>query len=172
MGEAAMKYHVEVDGGNFEVERLVSGVRLNGAERTAEFEWVAEGEVRLTLDGANHRVFARRSPGGWRLTVRGRTFDVAVEDERTRTLRTLAGRTAGGRGPREVRAPMPGLVTRVLAEAGQRVDAGDGLVVIEAMKMENELRAREPGRVAGIAVRPGDVVDRDQILATLEADTS
>ncbi|WP_419937635.1 biotin/lipoyl-containing protein [Candidatus Palauibacter sp.] len=167
-----MKYHVEVDGGSFEVERLVSGVRLNGSEREAEFVWLAEGEVQLMLDGANHRVFARRTPGGWRLTVRGRTFDVTVEDERTRALRALADRSAVGGGPRELRAPMPGLITRVLAEAGQRVDAGDGLVVIEAMKMENELRAREPGTVAGIAVRSGDVVDRDQVLVTLEAETS
>ena len=167
-----MKYHVEVDGGSFEVERLASGLRLNGAERDAGFEWLADGEVHLTLDGANHRVLARRTPRGWRVTVRGRTFDVTVEDQRTRTLRALADRSAGGRGPQELRAPMPGLITRVLAEAGQRVEAGDGLVVIEAMKMENELRAREPGTVAGVAVRPGDVVERNQVLVTLEAETS
>ncbi len=167
-----MKYHVEVDGASFEVERLDAGLRLNGSDRAAEFAWLADGEIQLTLDGADHRVFARRTSGGWRLTVRGRTFDVGVEDERTRTLRALADRSAGERGPEELRAPMPGLITRVLAEAGQRVNAGDGLVVIEAMKMENELRAREPGTVAGIAVRAGDVVDRDQVLVTLEAEAS
>ena len=99
-----MKYHVEVDGAGFEVERLVSGLRLNGSERAAEFAWLADGEVQLTLDGANHRVFARRTPAGWRLTVRGRTFDVTVEDERTRALRALADQGAWGRGPQELRA--------------------------------------------------------------------
>lgn len=167
-----MKYHVEVDGRAFEVERLPSGLRLNGSERTAGFEWVGKGDVHLTLDGASYRVFARRLPDGWRLSVRGRTFDIRVEDERTRALRELADRSAGSRGPRELRAPMPGLITRILVEAGQRVDAGDGLVVIEAMKMENELRAQESGTVAGIAIRSGDVVDRDQVLVTLEAETT
>ena len=66
---------------------------------------------------------------------------------------------------------MPGLITRVLAEVGQRVHAGDGLVVIEAMKMENELCAPESATVAGIAVTSGDVVDRDQVLITLEAES-
>ncbi|WP_420448153.1 acetyl-CoA carboxylase biotin carboxyl carrier protein subunit [Candidatus Palauibacter sp.] len=167
-----MKYHVDAGGGSCEVELLASGLRLNGAEREAGFAWLGEGEAQLTLDGANHRVFTRRTARGWRLTVRGRTFDVTVEDERTRTLRELADRSAGSRGPRELRAPMPGLVTRVLAETGQRVNAGDGLVVIEAMKMENELRAGEPGTVAGVAVKSGDVVDRDQVLVTLEGETS
>lgn len=167
-----MKYHVDLDGGSFEVTRLVSGLRLDGRDRAAEIAWLGTGEVQLTLDGANHRVFARPTARGWRLTVRGRTFDVAVEDARTRTLRAVADRGAGRPGPRELRAPMPGLITRILAEAGQRVNAGDALVVIEAMKMENELHAHEAGTVADIAVRAGDVVDRDQVLVTLEAEAS
>jgi pyruvate carboxylase subunit B len=63
---------------------------------------------------------------------------------------------------------MPGLVVRVLVEAGQQVTQGAGLVVLEAMKMENELRAAAPGCVAAVRVRPGDTVEKGQSLIELE----
>ncbi|WP_419166370.1 acetyl-CoA carboxylase biotin carboxyl carrier protein subunit [Candidatus Palauibacter sp.] len=167
-----MKYHVEVGGENFEVERLASGVRMGAWEPEAELTRLGAGELQLVLDGANHRVFARRTGEGWRLTIRGRTFDVAVEDERTRAIHKLTGRSGGEGGPREMRAPMAGLVVRVLVEPGEHVEPGDPLVVIEAMKMENELRAEGPGTVGEIAVRPGDIVDRDQRLVTLATESA
>ncbi|WP_419161899.1 biotin/lipoyl-containing protein [Candidatus Palauibacter sp.] len=163
-----MKYHAGVEGESFEVERLASGLRINGFDREAELIRVGDGELRLILDGRNHRVFARPTPKGWRVTVRGRTFEVAVEDERARALRALASRSADGTGAREVRAPMPGLISRVLVRPGQRVAGGEALVVVEAMKMENELRSEGSATVAEIRVGPGDIVDRDDVLVTLE----
>lgn len=162
-----MRYHVEVGGEDFEVERLEAGLRVRGAVREAELTRLGETEFHLVLDGAGHRVFARRTEGGWRLTVRGRTFDVGVEDERARAIRLLADAGGGDTGPREICAPMPGLIVRVLVAPGERVVAGDGVVVIEAMKMENELRAGDAGIVGDVAVRTGDVVDREQVLVTL-----
>lgn len=162
-----MRYHVEVGGEDFEVERLDAGLRMHGVVREAELTRLGEAECHLVLDGSGHRVFARRMEGGWRLTVRGRTFDVGVEDERARAIRLLADAGGGDTGPREIRAPMPGLIVRVLVARGERVAAGDGVVVIEAMKMENELRAGDAGIVDEVAVRAGDVVDREQVLVTL-----
>ena len=167
-----MKYIAELGGRTFEVERLARGLRLEGSVRAASLAWLADDELQLTLDGKNHHIFAHRRPDGWRLTVRGRSFDVRVEDERSRALRTLSEGAGTERGSRELRAPMPGLVRRVLARVGERVSAGDGLVVIEAMKMENELRAHDAGTVSEVAVRAGESVDRDQLLLTLEADRS
>lgn len=162
-----MRYHVGVGGEDFEVERLDAGLRMRGVMREAELTRLGEAEFHLVLDGSGHRVFARRMEGGWRLTVRGRTFDVGVEDERARAIRLLADAGGGDAGPREIRAPMPGLIVRVLVAPGERVAAGDGVVVIEAMKMENELRAGDAGTVGDVAVRAGDVVDREQVLVTL-----
>jgi len=163
-----VRYHVELGGEGSWVERIPAGVLLDGAEREAHLVWLGPGEIRLTLDGSNHWVFARRMPDGWRLSLRGRTFDVRIEDERSREIREMADRGAPDAGPRELRAPMSGLVVRVLAEPGQRVVAGDSLVVVEAMKMENELRVEGPGTVSAVAVRAGETVDRDDLLVTFE----
>ena len=158
---------MEVGGEHVEVERVEGGLRVDGTVRKADLTRLGEGEFHLVLDGASHRVFARRRRTGWRVSVRGRTFDVVVEEERVRAMRALAAKSGRGAPSREVRAPMPGLIARVLVAPGEHVGAGDGMIVIEAMKMENELRAPDAGTVREVAVRAGDVVDRDEVLVTL-----
>jgi pyruvate carboxylase subunit B len=94
---------------------------------------------------------------------------VAAEalDERTRAIRELTRASARAAGPAPVVAPMPGLVVRVLVAPGEAVSAGQGLVVMEAMKMENELRATTDGVVTGVVVTPGTAVDKGAVLVTL-----
>jgi pyruvate carboxylase subunit B len=87
-----------------------------------------------------------------------------VVDERTRAIRALTGRSGAAAGPRPVRAPMPGLVVRVEVEAGQSVVAGQGVVIMEAMKMENELRAETGGVVARVHAVPGAAVEKGAVL--------
>jgi pyruvate carboxylase subunit B len=88
-------------------------------------------------------------------------------DERTRHIRSLVGagksQAAGG----TVKAPMPGLVVRVLVQPGQTVAVGTALVVLEAMKMENELKAPVAGVVARVSATPGQAVEKGEILVTL-----
>ena len=69
----------------------------------------------------------------------------------------------------EVRAPMPGLIVRILVDSGQEVEAGDGMLVIEAMKMENELKAEGAGLVEQIHVKPGQTVDKGDLLVSFES---
>ena len=88
-------------------------------------------------------------------------------DERTRHIRSLTAGANATRGPATVRAPMPGLVVRVLVETGQEVPAGAGIVVLEAMKMENELRAPAAGVVKGVRVAAGEPVEKGQVLVEL-----
>ncbi len=167
-----MRYFVELGGEGSWVERIPGGVRLDGTDREARLAWLGADEVRLILGSSSHRVFARRIPDGWRMSIRGRTFDVGIEDERTRAIREMAGQSDGGARSPELRAPMPGLVVRVLVEPGQRVAMGEGLVVVEAMKMENELRAEGPGTVSTVAARSGETVNRDDVLITFEDEAS
>jgi len=130
--------------------------------------WPGSDRRLLRLDGRSLSLFARRNEAGWVVELEGRLFEVVVEDERTRHIRELASHAAPTRTSRELRAPMPGLIVRVVVSEGQEVDVGDGLVVMEAMKMENELRAEGPARVAVIEVRAGEAVERGAILLRLE----
>jgi len=76
----------------------------------------------------------------------------------------MTGGREGGLGPRTLRAPMPGMVIRVEVEEGQPVSAGQGLVIVEAMKMENELKSPTEARVGKILVQEGTAVEKDQVL--------
>ena len=165
-----MRYFVAIGGTTVEVEvdgdrvtvggRVVSAV-LTGVPGTPLRQLLIEDRsVAVAVDPAGR--------GHWLLSRRGERWEAEVVDERTRHIRTLTGEAAGARGPGALRAPMPGLVVRVLVEGGQRVEQGDGLVVLEAMKMENELRATAPGLVKVVHARPGDTVEKGQSLVELE----
>jgi pyruvate carboxylase subunit B len=104
--------------------------------------------------------------GKWIVSVRGDRYEVEVVDERLeRARRTALGTRAPSASP-VLTAPMPGLVVRVPVVAGQLVEAGTSLVVLEAMKMENELKAHAPGVVERIEVRPGQPVEKGDVLVT------
>ena len=115
------------------------------------------------------------SAGGWRWTlgVAGERVAVEVIDERTRQIGALTGARPVVPASGTVVAPMPGLVVRVHVVAGQQVEAGTGLVVVEAMKMENELRAVRAGVVSQVHVDVGQVVEKGAPLVTVgEPDTN
>jgi pyruvate carboxylase subunit B len=100
--------------------------------------------------------------------VDGYRFEAEALDERTRLIRDLSAASAAPRGPAPIIAPMPGLIVRVSVKAGDRVEAGQGIVVMEAMKMENELRAMAAGVVKSVEVEPGTAVEKGTLLVALE----
>ncbi len=110
----------------------------------------------------------RQGRGKYTLWVDGYRFETEALDERTRAIRDLSAATAGPVGPAPIIAPMPGLIVRVNVAAGDRVEAGQGVVVMEAMKMENELRATSAGTVRSVEVAPGTVVEKGALLVALE----
>jgi pyruvate carboxylase subunit B len=118
----------------------------------------------LWLDGRPHTLVVMWEGERWVVELGGERWTVLVEDERTRELRTRTGRAARRPGAAVIRAPMPGLVVRVQVERGQRLEAGAGVVVLEAMKMENEISAPGPGVVRKIHVAPGQAVEKGAAL--------
>jgi pyruvate carboxylase subunit B len=164
-----MRYSLTMDDEILETEVRDDGMTLDGVEFDARISRVPGTPVHLLRLGDRvHRVHAVRREGGiWQLSVDGRPIDVEVVDERTRRLRDMTRAAAGPDGPRPLKAPMPGLVLEVEVEEGDAVDAGQGLVIVEAMKMENELKAEVGARVTRILVQAGETVEKDQVLMEL-----
>jgi pyruvate carboxylase subunit B len=151
---------VQVDGDQVTVGDRVVGAVLTGAPGSLRQLLVEGRSVTVAVDPAGR--------GRWTLTRRGERWEAEVVDERTAHIRSLTGGGEVARGPGALRAPMPGLVVRVLVEAGQRVEKGAGLVVLEAMKMENELRSTAAGLVKAVQVQAGDTVEKGQSLVVLD----
>ena len=166
-----MKYYVRIDGEDHMVLLDADGVHIDGQDVAASVSGMDGTPVRtVTIGNAVHRVVVRRGAtrGAYTLWVDGFRFEVEAFDERMRSIRELAGGTTGPAGPWPLIAPMPGLVVRVSVQIGDAVQAGQGLVVMEAMKMENELRAPAAGRVKAILASPGTAVEKGATLIELE----
>jgi biotin carboxyl carrier protein len=137
---------------------------------TADFAVLPGTTVRhLLLDGHSIPVVQQRAGDGWDLIVNGWPLHAEVVDERTRAIRAMTARSGVATGPRPVKAPMPGLIVRVEVQPGDRVRAGQGVVVMEAMKMENELKAESDAVVARIHAQPGQAVEKGMVLVELSA---
>ena len=166
-----MKYVVRVDGTDVEVAVDGDRVLVNGEATPARLSEVAGTPVRiLSLGERVYRLQVRAGAkrGEYTLWLDGHRFDVEALDERTRAIRDLSATKSGPTGPAPLVAPMPGMVVRVHVQDGDEVQVGQGLVVMEAMKMENELRAAGAGRVKRVLVSPGTAVEKGALLLELE----
>lgn len=165
-----MKYFVTVGGREIEVEVDGDEIRLGGEVRHAFLRHRPGTPLwQLTLDGRACDVMLQsEGRGRWTAGMAGEQIDIEVVDERTRHIRSLTAGSARPAGGEVIRAPMPGLVVRVLVEPGGTVSPGTGVLVLEAMKMENELRAPVPGVVRAVRVSPGDAVEKGQPLVEFE----
>lgn len=147
-------------------------VRVDGRELRVRVE--EDGALwRIdTGDGVREASVLEVEPGVYSILLEGKSFeiraaDLDVEVEDPRAPRSAA-KSAGLEGPQPVAAPMPGKVVRVLVDTGDAVDAGQGVVVIEAMKMQNELKSPKQGRVVSLSAIEGATVSAGEVLATVE----
>lgn len=166
-----MKYIVTVDGTDHEVFVEGESVRTSEVPCAARIAEIEGTPVQVLAIGDEvHRVLVRRRPGkgSYELWLDGFRFEVEALDERSRAIRELSTDRSGASGPAPLLAPMPGMIVRVNVSEGDQVQPGQGLVVMEAMKMENELRATAAARVKLIAVAPGTAVEKGALLLELE----
>ncbi len=163
-----MKYTVTVAGRIFEIEVTGEHVRVDGLEVDAALVAIPQTPLRRLVMGERARTFtALKDDGVWGITYKGERWTATVEDERTRQLRELTGVAAVSRTGGVIKAPMPGLVLRVEVEEGQAVDVGTRVVVLEAMKMENEIKTLTEGVVRSVHVRVGQVVEKGARLVEI-----
>jgi biotin carboxyl carrier protein len=166
-----MKLTTFIDGKERSLE--LDGSGNSGAQRFAVDSQPAEADV------------AEVEPGVYSIVVEDRSFEVTIDEEEDGYLVTVNGlsyrisvhdprrRSAGGAGLRaegtsRITSPMPGRVVRVKVKVGDQVEAGEGLVVVEAMKMQNELKAPKAGQVTALEVAEGSSVGAGEVLAVIE----
>ena len=166
-----MKYVVMVGDTEIEVDLDGDVVSADGSSSIAHLNEVEGTPVRMvTIGDEVHRVVARRGAtrGRYTLWLDGFRYEVEALDERTRAIRALSGAGRETTGPAPLMAPMPGMIVRIAVAVGDTVQAGQGLIVMEAMKMENELRAASAGTVKAILAREGTAVEKGALLLELE----
>ena len=158
--------------GNRAVE--VDVTRENGRYRVTLGEQVWDVDARLTaqgicsliIDGVSHVADVEDHAGECVVDVGGETYAVQVEEHTRHIIRTRGG-AEGGAGGQTVKAPLPGKITHVAVQVGDAVTAGQSLLVIEAMKMENELKATAAGTVREVRVTAGQAVNAGDVLLVI-----
>jgi biotin carboxyl carrier protein len=162
-------YIVTINGKEQEINVSDDGrVTANGSSSAIDVQQIDERTFSLLIDGESHRVVAEQNGDTYQVLVNGTVFEVLVESERARLLKKLNVQSTSGHIKTEIRAPMPALVTKVEVEIGQEVKPGHGLLILEAMKMENEIKSHSAGVVREIYVQKGKAVEKNELLILLE----
>ncbi len=165
-----MKYITMVDDREFIVEILDDNrVSVNGTEYKVDFESVSGQPVySLLVEGDSFEAYVNPSNGDWQVLLLGQLYNVRVEDEREKRLRAASGTQNVQHGEFSMKAPMPGLVLDVLVAEGAEVEKGDVLIILESMKMQNELRSPRSGSISRVYVFAGDSVEQKQAMLVIE----
>ena len=152
---------VTVNGKPLQVSLTPQGAfRINDREGTASIVALGQDVISIIVEGRCYEARARNGA----IYVNGARYTVQVDDPRA--IQSVA--PAGLQGRQTLKASMPGKVVRMLAAAGDEVAAGQGVIVVEAMKMQNEVRSPRAGRVISVAVCEGSAVTAGDVLAVIE----
>jgi pyruvate carboxylase subunit B len=165
-----MKYTALINETSYAIEiGANNAIIINGEPHHADFRKI-EGTTlySLLLDNLSWEVLVERNSDEYRVLIDGELHIVQVQDERERKLAQAAAKAVGTTGDVIIKAPMPGLVRAINANVGDAVAAKQGIVILEAMKMENELRVPRAGVVKEIRVKPGDKVEQGQVLVIVK----
>ena len=164
-----MKYITTINEEEFIIEILDDRhVSVNGETYQVNFDMVSNQPVySLLLDGKSYEAHIYEDKEGWEVLLQGTLYPATVIDEREHRLRSALGSGPEQTGEFYLKAPMPGLVVDLPVSDGQEVKEGQVLVILESMKMQNELKSPRDGVVSRIRVKVGDNVERRQTLLSV-----
>ena len=165
-----MIYDVTVDGKKHRLELQRAGERwqckLDGKQVEADAIQSTPDVLSLIIGGNVYEVKREQTPTDLHIWVGSARYDVEVSDPRAYRSRRAAADAA--EGPKKLVSPMPGKVVRILQAAGAKVEAGQGVIVVEAMKMQNEIKSPKAGTVQKIVAQEGATVNAGEVLAIVE----
>ena len=164
-----MKYITTVEDRQFLIEIIdEKHISVDGKVYEVDFESVSGQPVySLIVDGKSHESYVAPGDHDWQVLIRGRLYPVTVEDEREKRLRSTAGGGVAETSEFHLRAPMPGLVVAILVTEGQAIKKGQVLLILESMKMQNELKSPRDGTVGRVRVKAGETVEQKQTLLSV-----
>ncbi len=165
-----MRYDVVLGGKTYRLELVPKAggweCKLDGREISVQAEQISEGTLALLVGGKSFEVRQQRTAAGAEMFIRGTRYQVSVEDPRSWRGRRSLGQSEAG--TQRLTASMPGKVVRVLAREGDTVSAGQGIAVVEAMKMQNEIRSPRAGTLKKLLAHEGMKVNAGELLAIVE----
>jgi biotin carboxyl carrier protein len=163
-----MKYVTTIDEKEFVIE-IIDEKHIRVNEQVLEVDLMAvsgQPVYSLLIGGKSYEAYVYPEEKDWQVLLRGRQYQAIVEDEREKRLKTAGGaRTEGGEF--HLKAPMPGLVVSIPVDEGQEVKKGEVLLILESMKMQNELKSPRDGTVHRIRIKPGESVEQRQTLLSV-----
>lgn len=167
-----MKYITTVDGKTYTIEiHDEHRITVDGAPFEIDLVRIGKQPVyTLLINGQSHEgfIYEGEAADAWQVLLHGELYSVLVEDEREKRLRAAGGAASSpGTGEFNLKAPMPGLVVDVPVAEGQTVVQGQNLVILESMKMQNELKSPRDGTITRVRVKAGDSVEHHQVLVIM-----
>jgi len=167
-----MKIFADIRDKTYTFEMVENGDKPILKDKNKKHEYllkpVGNNRYFFKLNGNSYLAQMRRNGDFYSVTIDGEYFDIRVEDERMRTLRELVNKASQSSGEQTIIAPIPGLITGIKLNEGDKVSVGDSLFTLEAMKMENEIKSHYEGVIKKICVEKGSTVEKDQKLLIIE----
>jgi biotin carboxyl carrier protein len=163
-----VKYITTINDRQFEVEITNDGqLFVNGEPRDYDFLSLGDSLYSFIMQNKSYEVVIEERHGSYEVMLGGRLFTGSVLDERSQLMAARRGLGTLDSGEISILAPMPGLIVDIPVQEGQEVEAGQTVVILESMKMQNELKAPRAGIVQRISVQPGQSVEQKKVLVTI-----
>jgi biotin carboxyl carrier protein len=167
--EIAMKYVTTIDGREYLIDILDEHqVSVDGVIQQVDFMPVGDQQVySLVVNGISVDANVYLDEDTWQVLFQGNLYSASVEDEREKRLRAALGGRVAEHVDYHLKAPMPGMVISIPVNEGQTIHKGDVLVVLESMKMQNELRSPRDGKVIRVRIKPGERVEQKETILSV-----